>query len=70
MSWLDRILGNDHQRATDEYTGRESASERAARKRREGHHGGGAQQAARAGQAWEDRDRNQDRAGRWYRAAR
>ncbi|MFK0140688.1 hypothetical protein [Streptomyces murinus] len=69
MSFLDRLLGNDHQRA-EKYAGRESASDRAARKRRESHHRGGAQQAARAGQAWESRDRDQDRAGRWYRAAR
>lgn len=26
--------------------------------------------SARAAQAWEDRDRQQDRRGRWYRAAR
>ncbi len=30
----------------------------------------GARDADRAGQAWEDRDRQQDRRGRWYRAAR
>jgi hypothetical protein len=30
----------------------------------------GARQAAADGQAWEDRDRQQDRKGRWYRAAR
>ncbi|TXJ78603.1 hypothetical protein E2C11_16485 [Streptomyces lavendulae] len=70
MNWLDRILGNDHQRSADKYEGRESASDRAARKRREGHHRGGAQRAARTGQAWEDRDRSQDTKGRWYRAAR
>ncbi|MFE2073697.1 hypothetical protein [Streptomyces misionensis] len=70
MSFLDRILGNDHERAAEKYAGRESASERATRRRRESHHRGGADRAARAGQAWEDRDRNQDRAGRWYRAAR
>ncbi|MBP5883157.1 hypothetical protein QBA57_28670 [Streptomyces scabiei] len=30
----------------------------------------GARAAADAGQAWEDRDRQQDRKGRWYRAVR
>ncbi|MEW2302007.1 hypothetical protein AB0958_18875 [Streptomyces sp. NPDC006655] len=30
----------------------------------------GARRAARSGQAWEDRDRKQDRRGGWYRAAR
>ncbi|BCM70886.1 hypothetical protein CFC35_05665 [Streptomyces sp. FBKL.4005] len=30
----------------------------------------GARRAAAQGQAWEDRDRAQDRKGRWYRAAR
>jgi hypothetical protein len=30
----------------------------------------GARRADRAGQAWEDRDRQQDTKGRWYRPAR
>ncbi|MDT0387841.1 hypothetical protein [Streptomyces dubilierae] len=30
----------------------------------------GARRAAAEGQAWEERDRVQDRKGRWYRAAR
>ena len=30
----------------------------------------GARRAAAKGQAWDDRDRAQDRKGRWYRAAR
>jgi hypothetical protein len=30
----------------------------------------GAQAADAQGQAWEERDRDQDRKGRWYRAAR
>ncbi|MEV0691797.1 hypothetical protein [Streptomyces sp. NPDC050388] len=30
----------------------------------------GARQAGREGQAWEDRDRAQDRRGHWYRPAR
>ncbi|MES9522435.1 hypothetical protein [Streptomyces capoamus] len=29
----------------------------------------GARRAAREGQAWEDRDRQQDKQGRWYRPA-
>ncbi|MFD5814390.1 hypothetical protein [Streptomyces sp. NPDC127038] len=37
MGWLDRVLGDDRQRAKTQYQGRESASETAARKRREGH---------------------------------
>lgn len=37
MGWLDRLLGDDRQRAATQYAGRESASETAARKRREGH---------------------------------
>jgi hypothetical protein len=38
MSWLDKVLGNDRERAAQpQYEGRESASETAARKRREGH---------------------------------
>ena len=36
MGILDRLLGDDHQRAT-KYAGRESATERAARLRREQH---------------------------------
>lgn len=37
MSWLDRLLGNDHARAAQN-PGRESASASASRKNREGHH--------------------------------
>lgn len=70
MSWLDRLLGDDHQRAATQYAGRESASDRASRKRRESYHRSGVQRAARQGQAWDDRDRQQDRRGRWYRPAR
>jgi len=36
LSWLHP--GNDHELAATQYAGRESASDRAARKRREGHH--------------------------------
>lgn len=69
MGFLDRLLGNDHQRAATRYADRESASERAARQRRQGHHHS-ATAAAREGQAWEARDRAQDRKGKWYRPAR
>lgn len=57
MSWLDRILGNDHQRAATKYAGQESATDRAARLRRASHRRKGIAAAARAGQAWEDTDR-------------
>jgi hypothetical protein len=69
MGFLDRILGNDHERAA-RYEGRESATQSAARARRDGHRNGGANRAARDGQAWEDADRGQDRRGTWYRPAR
>ncbi|MFG3276213.1 hypothetical protein [Streptomyces luteogriseus] len=68
MGWFDKVLGDDHERA-EKYAGRESATDRAARKRREGHRRN-LGRAAAEGQAWEDRDRQQDRKGRWYRAAR
>lgn len=67
MGLLDRLLGNDHERAAH-YDG-PSASETAAAKRRAGHRRS-VTQAARQGQAWEDRDRAQDRKGGWFRAAR
>jgi hypothetical protein len=67
MSFLDRLLGNDHERAA-RYDG-PSASESAAAKRRAGHRRS-IPGAAAAGQAWEDRDRAQDRRGGWYRRAR
>lgn len=70
MGFLDRLLGDDRARAAEKYAGRESASEKAARKRRESYHRRGVQNAARKGQAWEERDRAQDRKGGWYRAAR
>lgn len=69
MSFLDRIFGNDHQRAATQYASRESASETAAKKRRQGHRRS-ISRAATQGQAWEDRDRQEDRRGSWYRAAR
>jgi hypothetical protein len=64
MAFLDRLFGNDHERAATQYAGRESASQAAARKRREGHRRN-ATRAARQGQAWEDRDRARDRKGGW-----
>lgn len=62
MGFLDRLFGNDHERATTQYAGRESASDEAARRRREGHRRN-VTKAARQGQAWEDRDRARDRKG-------
>lgn len=56
MSWLDRLLGDDRARAA-KYEGRESASDRAARKRRENHHRKGIARATRQAEAWEQRDR-------------
>ena len=70
MAFLSNLFGgNDRQLAATKYAGRESATDRAARKRRENYRRN-VTKAARAGQAWEDRDRQQDRKGRWYRAAR
>ncbi|MEU6597882.1 hypothetical protein [Streptomyces flaveolus] len=67
MGFFDRLLGNDFERAA-KYEGRESASDRAARQRRQGHRRSTGRAAAQ-GQAWEDRDRQQDKRGRWYRPA-
>lgn len=64
MGFLNRLLGNDQQRAETKYADRESASQTAARKRRQGHHRN-TQAAARQGQAWETRDRARDRKGGW-----
>lgn len=69
MSWLDRLLGNDHERAAQR-PDRESATASAARQRRRSHRNAGALRAARQGQAWEDADRAQDRRGGWYRSRR
>lgn len=62
MSFLGRIFGggNDRELAETKYAGRESASQSAARSRRQGHRNGGATRAARAGQAWEDADRDRE----------
>ncbi|MFE0800093.1 hypothetical protein [Streptomyces sp. NPDC058812] len=69
MGFLDKVFGNDQQRAATRYAGRESASDRAARQRRQGHRRS-TTKTAREGQAWEDRDRQQDRKGGWYRSGR
>ncbi|MEV8455528.1 hypothetical protein AB0467_28450 [Streptomyces sp. NPDC052095] len=59
------LIGNDQKLATQEYSGRESASDRAARKRRENHRRN-ARSADRQGQAWEASERaRQDRGGWW-----
>ncbi|WP_037616389.1 hypothetical protein [Streptomyces aureus] len=60
MGWLDRILGDDRQRAKTQYAGRESASDSAARSRRNGHRNRGAARAARRGQDWETADRDRE----------
>lgn len=57
MSLLSRLLGNDRELAATKYAGRESASDKAARKRRENHRARGIRQAAARGEAWETRDR-------------
>jgi hypothetical protein len=68
FSWIRP--GNDHELAATQYAGRESATERAARIRREKHRSGSAAKAARRGQKWDVKDRQQDRKGPWYQAAR
>ncbi|WP_328425989.1 hypothetical protein [Streptomyces sp. NBC_00443] len=69
MGFLDRLFGNDHERAATRYAGRESASAAAARKRREGHRRN-ATKAARKGQAWEDNGRAQEVGADWFRRSR
>jgi hypothetical protein len=66
VSFLDRLFGNDHQRAADRYPDRESATDRAARQRREGHRRN-ISRAAAQGQAWEQDDRQRERRGGWRR---
>ena len=66
MGFLDRLFGDDHQRAATQYAGRESASAAASRQRRTGHRRSIGEAAAK-GQAWEDRDRARDRRGGWRR---
>lgn len=63
FSWLRP--GNDRQLAATQYAGRESATDRAARKRREKYHAGSATRSARKGQAWEDRNRASEGRGPW-----
>ncbi|RPE40246.1 hypothetical protein EDD90_3282 [Streptomyces sp. Ag109_O5-1] len=65
MGLLDRLFGDDHQRAATKYEGRESATDRAARQRRQSHRRTGAQRAAQQGQAWEDRDRKRRGTSFW-----
>lgn len=40
MGFLDRLFGNDHERADTRYADRESASDRASRRRHESHRRG------------------------------
>jgi hypothetical protein len=58
FNWL--VGGNDRQLAETTYAGRESATDRAARKRRENHHRNAAKSDRKA-QAWEARDRRRFR---------
>ncbi|MEU6342198.1 hypothetical protein ABZ883_14800 [Streptomyces sp. NPDC046977] len=51
-----KLFGRDAELAKTKYAGRESATDKAARERRTGHRNGGADRAARAGQAWTDRE--------------
>ncbi|MEV6681224.1 hypothetical protein AB0N09_30800 [Streptomyces erythrochromogenes] len=50
------LFGNDQQMATTTYSGRESATERAAQRRRVRHRSQ-VSRVARKGQKWEDEDR-------------
>lgn len=56
------------EQSTRDYPNATSVTGRADRFRR--HKTSGARRADRQGQAWEDRDRAQDRRGGWYRSAR
>jgi hypothetical protein len=58
MGFLDRLLGNDHERAAAR-PGRESASDTAARKRRQNYRKN-VTKTARAGQAWETAERERE----------
>jgi hypothetical protein len=64
MSWLSRRTQStrDYPAAGTSVTGDAGRFRRAKTT--------GARKAAREGQAWEDRDRAQDRRGGWYRPAR
>lgn len=63
MAWNPFRPGADRELAETKYAGRESASDRAARARRTGHRRS-ALDTARAGQAWDDADRADERARR------
>ena len=58
MGFLDRLVARDQRLAASNT--RESATDRAARQRRAGHRRN-LGRAAAAGQAWEDRDRQQEK---------
>ncbi|WP_336052138.1 hypothetical protein [Streptomyces sp. CA2R101] len=61
------FFGKDQRVAYTPYGGRESASDRAARRRRsQGHHRSAAA-ADRQGQAWEDAERARQDRGSWWR---
>ncbi|MGW0596129.1 hypothetical protein ACWD11_03175 [Streptomyces sp. NPDC002776] len=61
LSWLGG--GDDRELADASYSGRESATDRAARKRREGHRRSIGDAAAK-GEAWEAKDRKRFGGGR------
>ncbi|WP_338907058.1 hypothetical protein [Streptomyces nigra] len=61
LSWL--VGGNDRKLAESQYAGRESASERAARKRRASRERSIAKEAAKA-ERWEQQDRRRFGGGR------
>ncbi|GAA1317388.1 hypothetical protein OG887_44210 (plasmid) [Streptomyces sp. NBC_00053] len=60
------LIGNDRDLA-QQYSDRESASDKAARKRREGHHRN-ARAADQQGQEWEDAERSRQYRGGWRRS--
>jgi hypothetical protein len=60
MAWNPFRAGSDRKLAETKYAGRESASQQAARSRRQGHRRS-ILGTARAGQAWEDTDRQAER---------
>lgn len=57
MGFLDKLFGNDHERAATRYADRESASAAASRKRREAHHRKGIRKAETAARQWEAAER-------------
>ena len=60
MAWNPFRTGADRQLAEKKFAGRESATQQAGRQRRTGHRRS-ILGAARAGQRWEDADRQQER---------